>query len=122
MTQNNQIAQCLWSQVKSSIEDLKPCISSDEILRAYMPIIFQRAMERAEAIHVPMVIAIANREGRIILQYEMPDALLIAAEMAPNKAYTAVAMRAKTGDLHDRVQPDNLCINLSLWYKGLLQL
>ncbi|MBS4913102.1 MAG: heme-binding protein [Veillonella sp.] len=79
--------------------------SANDVLRALLPEIFRRALERAEAIEVPMVIAVANRDGRIIFQYEMDDALLIASEVAPSKAYTAVAMRCKTGDLTARIQP-----------------
>lgn len=79
--------------------------SANDALRTLLPEIFRRALERAQAIEVPMVIAIANRDGRIIFQYEMDDALLIASEVAPSKAYTAVAMRCKTEDLTARVQP-----------------
>lgn len=65
----------------------------------------QAARRKAEEIGVPMVIAIVDDKGRLITQYCMKDALLVSHELAPKKAYTAVALKCDTHTLQEAVQP-----------------
>lgn len=63
------------------------------------------AMERADAIGVPVVISVVDAHGIGMLTWRMPDALLVSSELAPKKAWTAVAMKSATHELAGVVQP-----------------
>ncbi|WLI77637.1 two-domain cob(I)yrinic acid a,c-diamide adenosyltransferase PduO [Kosakonia sp. H02] len=63
------------------------------------------AMERADAIGVPVVISVVDAHGIGMLTWRMPDALLVSSELAPKKAWTAVAMKSSTHELAGVVQP-----------------
>ncbi len=65
----------------------------------------QQAMKAASEMQVPVVISLADRHGNTILTYRMPDALLVSVELAPKKAYTAVALKAATHELSAAIQP-----------------
>ena len=67
--------------------------------------LLQQAIGAANELHVPVVIALADRHGNTILTYRMPDALLVSLELAPKKAYTAVALKAATHELSAAIQP-----------------
>lgn len=67
--------------------------------------LLQQAMQAATAINVPVVIALADRNGNTILTYRMPTALLVSLELAPKKAYTAVALKTATHELSAVIQP-----------------
>ncbi|TQI80127.1 ATP:cob(I)alamin adenosyltransferase [Serratia fonticola] len=54
---------------------------------------------------VPVVVAVADRQGNMIMTYRMPDTLLVSSELAPKKAWTAVAMKTATHQLTAVVQP-----------------
>lgn len=51
-------------------------------------------VEKAEAMKVPVSIAVVNGEGHLIALERMDDAGFITAEMSWSKAYTACALRA----------------------------
>jgi uncharacterized protein GlcG (DUF336 family) len=67
--------------------------------------LLQQAMQAATAINVPVVIALVDRHGNTILTYRMPTALLVSLELAPKKAYTAVALKTATHELSAVIQP-----------------
>jgi uncharacterized protein GlcG (DUF336 family) len=54
---------------------------------------------------VPVVISIVDAHGTETVTWRMPDALLVSSELAPKKAWTAVAMKTATHELSDVVQP-----------------
>jgi ATP:cob(I)alamin adenosyltransferase len=64
-----------------------------------------RAVETAAKKHVPVTMAIVNKEGLLIYQYHMPDALLVSVDVAKKKAYTVVAMKAATHELASLTKP-----------------
>lgn len=65
-----------------------------------------KAVERkAEEIGVPIVFSVVDEGGSAILLHRMEDALLVSIELAPNKAYTSVALKAPTHNLAPLVQP-----------------
>ena len=57
----------------------------------------KRMVEAAELkaieINVPMVIAVCDMGGNLVLLHRMEDSLLASLEIAQNKAYTAVALK-----------------------------
>ena len=54
----------------------------------------QAAIEKAEAMKVPVSVAVVSAEGHLIALERMDNAGFITAEMSWGKAYTACAMRA----------------------------
>ena len=77
-----------------------------------MPLTFQdlhqlirSAAMRADELHIPVVISIVDANGTESVTWRMPDALLVSSELAPKKAWTAVAMKTATHKLADTVQP-----------------
>lgn len=63
------------------------------------------AVTRAEELQVPVVISIVDANGTQTVAWRMPDALLVSSELAPKKAWTAVAMKTATHELTSVVQP-----------------
>lgn len=63
------------------------------------------AVERAQALNVPVVVSIVDANGTETVTWRMPDALLVSSELAPKKAWTAVAMKTATHELASAVQP-----------------
>lgn len=63
------------------------------------------AVTRAEELQIPVVISIVDANGTQTVTWRMPDALLVSSELAPKKAWTAVAMKTATHELTPAVQP-----------------
>ena len=63
------------------------------------------AMYEASRINIPVVISIVDAHGNLVTTYRMPNALLVSVDLAPKKAYTAVAMKTATHELKDAIQP-----------------
>ncbi|MDW3088534.1 two-domain cob(I)yrinic acid a,c-diamide adenosyltransferase PduO [Citrobacter freundii] len=93
------------------------------------------AVTRAEELQVPVVISIVDANGTQTVAWRMPDALLVSSELAPKKAWTAVAMKTATHELSSAVQPGAALYGLeshmqgkvvtfgggyALWREGLL--
>lgn len=64
-----------------------------------------RAREKAKEIGVPMVIAVVDEGGNIIMLQRMANALLGSIDIALNKAFTAVAFQNSTDRLGADAQP-----------------
>ena len=103
--------------------------------REFLHRLLQQAICAANELQVPVVIALTDRHGNAILTYRMPDALLVSLELAPKKAWTAVAMKTATHELTSAVQPGAALYGLeshmqgkvvtfgggyALWREGLL--
>lgn len=54
------------------------------------------AEHRADELGVPMVIAVVDRAGNLVLLHRMPESLVASLEIAPNKAWTANAFKNTT--------------------------
>ena len=63
------------------------------------------AVTRAEELQVPVVISIVDANGTQTVVWRIPDALLVSSELAPKKAYTAVALKTATHELSAAIQP-----------------
>ena len=70
-----------------------------------IPVLQQRAVEKATELGVPVVISVVDKSGNLVFLYRMEGSLLISLEISPNKAYTAVALKSPTHLLTDAVQP-----------------
>ncbi len=63
------------------------------------------AVEAAMTLQIAVVVALTDRHGNMIMTYRMPDTLLVSSELAPKKAWTAVAMKTATHQLSATIQP-----------------
>lgn len=76
-----------------------------QLIRRMAQQLLDGAIEKSEAMGVPVVIAIVDRHGNPVLTYRMVDALLVSTDIAVGKAYTAVALKCKTEQLNEVTQP-----------------
>ena len=76
------------------------------------------AVERAQQLQVPVVISIVDAHGTETVTWRMPDALLVSSELAPKKAWTAVAMKTATHELSEAVQPGAALYGLETHLQG----
>lgn len=63
------------------------------------------AEEKAVDIGVPMVIAVVDSAGNLVLQHRMDGSLLASLTIARDKAYTAAALRMTTEEAGRQAQP-----------------
>ncbi|SDL52679.1 Uncharacterized conserved protein GlcG, DUF336 family [Maridesulfovibrio ferrireducens] len=63
------------------------------------------AVEKANEIGVPMVIAVVDQGGDLVAQLRQDDALLVSIGLSLNKGYTAVAVKMPTAILGSVSQP-----------------
>jgi len=61
--------------------------------------LIEAAKAKAKEIGVPMVIAVVDGGGNLVVQQRMDGALLVSIDISLNKAYTAVAVKIPTNDL-----------------------
>ncbi|MBJ7221575.1 MULTISPECIES: cob(I)yrinic acid a,c-diamide adenosyltransferase [unclassified Brenneria] len=80
-------------------------IASAALAFAEIHQLIKTAVDAAIKLHVPVAIALADRHGNSIMTYRMPDTLLVSSELAPKKAWTAVAMKTPTHLLGPSIQP-----------------
>lgn len=81
----------------SVVQDKKLLQIAQDLARA--------AEEEALNLKVPMVIAVVDKGGNMILCHRMDDSLLGSLDIALNKAFTAVAVQTSTHNLGKQVQP-----------------
>lgn len=63
------------------------------------------AMGAAKNAGIPVVFSLVDAHGNLLLTLRMPGALLASCELAPKKAWTAVALKAPTHTLGEATQP-----------------
>lgn len=61
--------------------------------------------EKAAALGVPIVSAVVDHTGTVMLHDRMDHALAASLDISAGKAYTAYAFKMPTHELHDMVQP-----------------
>jgi len=59
----------------------------------------------SEKIGIPMVIAICDRDGQIIVQERMDNSLLVSVDLAPRKARAAVRFKKNTDAIAEEMKP-----------------
>lgn len=98
------IEKCEEKINENSRMNLKPLLQG--INRKLAEYITKKCIEKAYEIQVPMVVCITDFGGNIILLERMDDAILISLEVAMKKAYTAVALKQQTRDVHRLALPN----------------
>lgn len=151
----NRLSDCLYAIARAEDHDAHQndiiqkvaerylaAVQAPAIKEATMSLSFQElhqltraAVTRAEELQVPVVISIVDANGTQMVAWRMPDALLVSSELAPKKAWTAVAMKTATHELTSAVQPGAALYGLeshmqgkvvtfgggyALWREGLL--
>lgn len=71
------------------------------------------AEKKAVEIGVPMVIAVVDNGGHLVLQERMDQALLASVSIALNKAYSAVALKMSTEQAAGVAQPGQMLYGLN---------
>lgn len=151
----NRLSDCLYALARAEDHDAHQndiiqkvaerylaAIRTSAIKEPAMALTFQElhqltraAVTRAEELQIPVVISIVDPNGTQTVTWRMPDALLVSSELAPKKAWTAVAMKTATHELASAVQPGAALYGLeshmqgkvvtfgggyALWREGLL--
>ncbi|MEH4255092.1 cob(I)yrinic acid a,c-diamide adenosyltransferase [Klebsiella pneumoniae] len=80
--------------------------------------LIRQAIEHARQLQVPVVVSIVDAHGTETVTWRMPDALLVSSELAPKKAWTAVAMKTATHELATTVQPGAALYGLESHLQG----
>lgn len=80
------------------------------------------AQEKAEALDVPMVIAVTDAAGTLLCFAHMDGALLAGTELAVSKAYTAAALRMATHELNRLAQPGGTLYGIQDTHQGRIVL
>lgn len=80
--------------------------------------IVKQAVIAANAINIAVVIALVDPHGHPIITYSMPNTLLVSNELAPKKAWTAIAMKLATHQLTELVQPNRELYQLETHLEG----
>lgn len=91
----------------------QPAIADNETLT--FPIIHPMvaaAIKAAGDMGVPVVMSLVDSHGALLLTWRMPDALLVSSDLAPKKAWTAVAMKSPTHLISQNVQPGQVLYGL----------
>ena len=96
-------AEAKTSQPKA--DEGKPRQTKGTLLRRLGGPEISGAIEEAIAQQVNEAISIMDSHGNAVCYYRMEGAMLIASELAPTKAYTAVAMKRETSALQGAIQP-----------------
>ncbi|WP_410015140.1 cob(I)yrinic acid a,c-diamide adenosyltransferase [Sodalis sp. C49] len=67
--------------------------------------LLRAAMAAAGELAVAVVMAVVDRHGNPVITYRMSGALLAAIDLAPKKAWSAVALKTATHELGPDIQP-----------------
>ncbi|WP_434779673.1 GlcG/HbpS family heme-binding protein [Neisseria sp. Ec49-e6-T10] len=111
-TYNRILATLIMSASLCSMALAAPeTISKDQVITIQSvslkqaQVMAQAAEQRAKEIGVPMIIAVVDASGNMVLHERMEDALLVSIDVSLKKAYSAVALKMPTDKLATVTQP-----------------
>jgi len=108
LTESNQCVSNIEHTAERGVIDM----STGTELEHIMTKLSQAALDYARSIGVPIVISIVDANGILMYFQRMSDALLISNDIAQAKAYTAVALKSATHEIHPSAQPDDDLFNI----------
>ncbi len=91
--------------------------SGGELLDAAMQMV-EAAEQKAVEISVPMVISVADMGGNLVLLHRMENSLLASLEIAPNKAFTSVALKMPSADVQALAQEGSELQGIAVQHAG----
>ncbi len=80
-------------------------VSFQSVSLAQAQVMAKAAEQKAKEMKVPMIIAIVDAGGNLVLHERMEDALLVSIDVSFKKAYSAVALKMPTDKLGTVTQP-----------------
>lgn len=93
--------------------------SGGELLDAAMKMV-EASEAKAVEISVPMVISVVDMGGNLVLLHRMENSLLASLEIAPNKAFTSVALKMPSADVQALAQEGNELQGIAVEHAGRL--
>lgn len=75
-------------------------------------VLIEGAREKAEAIAVPMCIAVADESGNLIAFERMDGAKILSVGLSADKAFTAAVSRRPTHEYNELCQPGSLVFGI----------
>ncbi len=78
------------------------------------------AERKAIEIHVPMVISFVDMGGNLVLLHRMENSLLASLEIAPNKAFTSVALKMPSAKVKELAQQGQELQGIAVQHAGRL--
>lgn len=81
-------------------------------------IMVDSAEQKAIEIKVPMVISVVDMGGNLVLLHRMEDSLLASLEIAPNKAFTSVALKMPSSAVKELAQEGNELQGIAVQHAG----
>lgn len=76
------------------------------------------AQAKAAEIGVPMVISVVDMDGNLVLLHRMEGSLLASLEIAPNKAYTAAALKMPSAAVKELAQEGQELQSIAVSHAG----
>lgn len=80
----------------------------------------EAAEKKAIEIDVPMVIAVCDMGGNLVLLHRMEDSLLASLEIAQNKAYTAAALKMPSAAVKELAKEGGELQGIAVGHAGKL--
>ena len=80
--------------------------------------LISRGKEKADQIHIPMVITVVDEGGNMVAQQRMDDALLASISISYEKAYTALALKCPTSEAAKTILPGQSLYGLQYTHPG----
>ena len=81
-------------------------------------VMVEAAEQKAVEISVPMVISVVDMGGNLVLLHRMEDSLLASLEIAPNKAYTSVALKMPSASVQELAQEGKELQGIAVQHAG----
>lgn len=80
-------------------------VTSQSVSLAQAKMMVEAAEQKAKQIGVPMVIAVVDPHGNLVLHERMEEALLVSIDLSFKKAYSAVALKMSSEQLGGATVP-----------------
>lgn len=98
----NSVVELVINRYKQTIDSSK----ENDLLKKTTKI-FEACINQANIENIPVAMAIVNSDGKLLSFYQMPNTILVGADLAIKKAISAVSMKTDTEELSKVVQPNS---------------
>ncbi|ASN59249.1 GlcG/HbpS family heme-binding protein [Latilactobacillus curvatus] len=88
--------------------------------RSFIQSAFDAGEARANELGVGVTMCVTDANANPIMLYHMPNANLVSLELAPKKAWSAIAMKMPTKEISEQVQPGAPLYDMSTMLAGKL--
>lgn len=88
--------------------------------RSFIQSAFDAGEARANELGVGVTMCVTDANANPIMLYHMPNANLVSLELAPKKAWSAIAMKMPTKEISEQVQPGAPLYDMSTMLTGKL--